>query len=121
MPSQAVIGGELQPDLSVDVRRRFASAAHDQRELDHVGRADLHGLCFHIADTGGRAVIAWKTEQIFTLSFQTAPERDFNALLIAEIFFSFALNTKAIFYLSAGLAEVFLCFFVLESWCQVRL
>lgn len=58
MPSQAVIGGELQPDLSVDVRRRFASAAHDQRELDHVGRADLHGLCFHIADTGGRVVIA---------------------------------------------------------------
>lgn len=58
MPSQAVIGGKLQPDLRVDVRRRLPSAAHDQRELDHVGRADLHGLCFHITNTGGRAMIA---------------------------------------------------------------
>lgn len=100
MPSQAVIGGKLQPDLRVDVRRRLPSAAHDQRELDHVGRADLHGLCFHITNTGGRAMIAWKTEQIFTslwlsLSFGSGPEGkcwyclDINALLIAEIFWLF--------------------------------
>lgn len=66
MPSQAVIGGKFQANLSVNVRGRLSATAHDQWELDHIGRSDLHGLRFHIANTGGCAVITWETERTFT-------------------------------------------------------
>lgn len=65
MPSQAMIGGKFQPNLSVNVRGWLSATAHDQRELDHIRRSDLHGLSFHVANTGSGAVIAWETERTF--------------------------------------------------------
>lgn len=52
VPGEAMIGGELQAHLRVDVRGRLAAAAHYQRELEAVGGSDLHGLSLHIADAG---------------------------------------------------------------------
>lgn len=62
VPSEAVIGGEFQADLSVNMRGGIAAAAHDQWELQTVGGSDLHGLSFHITDTGARAWLTRETE-----------------------------------------------------------
>lgn len=56
-----MIGGEFQADLSVDVGGGLAAAAHDQRELQAVGGANLHGLSFHVTDAGARAGLAGET------------------------------------------------------------
>lgn len=61
VPGEAVIGGEFQADLSVDVRGGLAAAAHDQRELQAVGGSDLHGLSLYVADAGTRAGLARET------------------------------------------------------------
>lgn len=61
MPGEAVIGGELQTHLGIDVRRRLTAAAHHQRELEAVGSSDLHWLSLHVADAGARAGLTWKT------------------------------------------------------------
>lgn len=61
VPGEAVIGGELQADLGVDVRGGLSATAHDQRELQAVGGSDLHRLSFHITDAGARARLPWET------------------------------------------------------------
>lgn len=61
MPGEAVIGGEFQADLSVNVGGGLAAAAHDQRELQAVGGSDLHGLSFYVTDAGTRAGLAGET------------------------------------------------------------
>lgn len=55
VPGEAMIGGELQAHLGIDVRGGLAAAAHDQRELQAVGGSDLHGLGLHVADAGAGA------------------------------------------------------------------
>lgn len=57
-----MIGGEFQADLRVDVRGGLAAAAHDQGELEGVGRPDLHGLRLHIAQAGPGAGLSGETE-----------------------------------------------------------
>lgn len=61
MPGEAVIGGELQADLRVNVRGRLAAAAHDQWELQTVRGSDLHRLSFHITNAGARAGLTRET------------------------------------------------------------
>lgn len=56
-----MVGGKFQADLSVDVRGRFAAAAHDQRELQTVRSSDLHGLGLHVTDDGARAGLTRET------------------------------------------------------------
>lgn len=55
VPGEAVIGGKLQADLSVNVWGGLSATAHDQRELQAVGGSDLHRLSFHVTDAGARA------------------------------------------------------------------
>lgn len=61
VPGEAMIGGELQADLRVNVRRGLAATTHDQWELQTVRGADLHGLSFHITNTGARAGLTRET------------------------------------------------------------
>lgn len=42
VPGEAMIGGELQADLRVDVRGGLTAAAHDQGELQTVRGSNLH-------------------------------------------------------------------------------
>lgn len=71
VPCEAVIGGELQADLGVDVRGGVPAAAHDQRELQTVGGSDLHRLSFHVSDTGagtglpGETAIQSEAQQVY--------------------------------------------------------
>lgn len=58
VPGEAVIGGELQAHLGIDVRGGLAAAAHHQGELEAVGGSDLHGLSLHVADAGAGARLA---------------------------------------------------------------
>ena len=55
VPGEAVIGGELQADLGVDVGGGLSAAAHHQGDLQAVGRPDLHGLGLHVAQAGAGA------------------------------------------------------------------
>lgn len=61
VPSEAVIRGELQANLCVNVRGGLAAAAHDQWELQTVRGSDLHRLSFHITDAGARAGLTRET------------------------------------------------------------
>ena len=61
VPGKAVVGGELQADLGVDVGGGLAAAAHHQGELQAVGRSDLHGLGLHVAQAGARAGLSRET------------------------------------------------------------
>ena len=63
VPGEAVVGGELQAHLRVDVGRGLAAAAHDQGELQRVGRPDLHGLGLHVADAGAGAGLSRETAE----------------------------------------------------------
>lgn len=56
-----MIGRKFQADLSVDVRGRFAAAAHDQWELQTVWGSNLHGLGLHVTDDGARAGLTRET------------------------------------------------------------
>lgn len=66
MPGETVICGELQTDLSVNVRGGLPSTAHDQWELQTVGGANLHWLSFHVSDTGAWAGLARETAAYIT-------------------------------------------------------
>lgn len=63
VPGEAVIGGEFQADLCVNVRGGFTTTAHDQWELQTVGSSDLHWLGLHVTNTGARAGLTRETEE----------------------------------------------------------
>lgn len=66
VPRESVISGELQTDLSVNVRGGFAATAHDKRELQTVGRSDLHRLSLNVTDTRARTGLTRETGSTWT-------------------------------------------------------